>query len=163
MPETMESPAPSSTSRSPETMFDRGLLLGIGLLVALLVVNAALAYRNTRQLYEAADRVTHAHQVLGALNAVLSGAQDAETGQRGFVITGNPDYLQPYNDSVASIHEHVKDLTKLVEDNSEQQALLPKLKQRLTAKLEELERVISLHVKDEGFTVAQEAVLTHRE
>ena len=69
-------------------MFDRSVLLGIGLVVALLVVSTGLTYRNTRQLNEDAGRVAHTHEVLNMTTAVLLTLLDAETGQRGFLITG---------------------------------------------------------------------------
>src|SRR5262245_28311871 len=99
---------------------DRGLLMGIGLLVLLLVLNAGLTYYNTRQLHEAAGRVTQAHQVLDSLAAVISSAKDAETGQRGFVITGDPEFLEPYNQAVASIHRLVDDVERLIRNDAQQ-------------------------------------------
>jgi PAS domain S-box-containing protein len=144
-------------------MFDRGLLIGIGLLVALLLLNAGLMYQNTQQLYDSADRVTHAHQVLDALDAVLSSATDAETGQRGFVITGDPKYLKPYTEAVAAVDGHVNELNRLVSDarnaDPEQQGQIPVLKERLAAKLKELDETIQLR-KDEGFDAAKQVVLT---
>ena len=70
--------------------FDKGLVIGAGLVVALLIVDAALSYKNTRELNKHAQLVTHTTQVLVALEEVVSTTKDAETGQRGYIITGEP-------------------------------------------------------------------------
>src|SRR5579884_685851 len=70
--------------------------LGLGLLAALLLGNAWISYRNTRQLDEDAAWVAHTHEVLDSLRGLLSTVKDAETGQRGFLLTGDRRYLAPY-------------------------------------------------------------------
>ena len=72
------------------------ILAGYGL--ALLVVGGVgvVAYRATTELVDGADWVTHTHKVKEALSNLLSAVKDAETGQRGFVLTGEPRYLEPY-------------------------------------------------------------------
>src|SRR5882757_9581440 len=77
--------------------FDKGLVIGAGLVIALLIVDAALSYKNTRELNKHAQLVTHTNEVLVALEEVVSTTKDAETGQRGYIITGEPSYLAPYN------------------------------------------------------------------
>ena len=74
---------------------DPKLLWGGALVVTLLIGSAALTYLNTRRIQEDATRVAHTHEVLEALGAVRSTATDAETGHRGFVITGQERYLEP--------------------------------------------------------------------
>src|ERR1700692_1801210 len=63
--------------------FDKSVLVGIGLVVALLVVNAGLAYRNTRQLLEDAGWVAHTHEVLDRTSDVLGTLGDAGAGRPG--------------------------------------------------------------------------------
>src|SRR5438045_1876039 len=72
--------------------FDKSVLVGLGLVVALLVGNAGLAYRNTSQLVEDAGWVAHTQEVLDLTSDVLRLLVDAETGQRGFVITGKESF-----------------------------------------------------------------------
>lgn len=43
--------------------------------------------------------IIHTHEVINNLDELLSTLKDAETGQRGYLITGLPDYLEPYNDA----------------------------------------------------------------
>jgi len=73
------------------------ILAGYGL--ALLVVGGVgiLAYRSVTELVDSADLVTHSHKTKETLSQVHSALIDAETGQRGFIITGAERYLDPYN------------------------------------------------------------------
>jgi CHASE3 domain sensor protein len=67
---------------------DRGLLSVMGLVVVLLLLNTWFAYRYIRQMRDDAQTVDHTHHVLAALEAIISSVKDAETGQRGYLITG---------------------------------------------------------------------------
>ncbi|MHB1421590.1 MAG: CHASE3 domain-containing protein [Gemmataceae bacterium] len=142
-----------------ERAFDVGIAAGFGLLAALIVVNAGLGYRNTRQLHEDASQVAHTHEVLDALGDLLSSVKDAETGQRGFLITGVRRYLKPYNDAVAVVPQKMERVLRLTEDNLFQQERIPALQKLVQAKLDELTRTIDLREKL-GFEAARQAVLT---
>ncbi len=141
--------------------FSRGLAISIGLVATLLILNGGLAYRNTRRLDEDARWVAHTHEVLDALQEVVSTVKDAETGQRGFLITGQAGYLEPYHAAVAAVPEQVEHVAELTADNPDQQARLPALRRHVTAKLAELEQTVQLR-RDQGFEAARQVVLTHR-
>src|SRR5437764_37273 len=117
--------------------FDKQLLLGAGLLAAVLVVFAGIGYRNAWHLRDGADQVAHSNEVLDALDDLLSTMKDAETGQRGFVITGDERYLKPYDDARATIQQKIERLQQLTGDNSQQQARIPRLREIVQAKLDE--------------------------
>src|ERR1700726_3850587 len=95
--------------------------IGFTLTLALLVVSAVLSYRNTRQLVEADLMMDHTHRVISLLEAVLSTLKDAETGQRGFIITQEAPYLQPYDEAVVRVHDELDELKELTSDNPGQQ------------------------------------------
>jgi PAS domain S-box-containing protein len=140
--------------------FDRWLLGGLGLVIALLVVSAAIVYRNTRQLHEDAAWVAHTQEVLGTLNNLLLLIDDAETGERGYLITHDKGYLKPYQDSLARIDYTVRNLERVTEDNEVQRARIPRLRTLIQQKLDELARTIALR-NGPGFEAAQKEVLTH--
>ena len=75
-----------------------GTKIGVGFGIALVIftIVGAVAYRSVTQQTEAADWVVHTQEVKGLLSQLLSNMQDAETGQRGYVITGEDSYLAPY-------------------------------------------------------------------
>jgi PAS domain S-box-containing protein len=137
--------------------FDNGLVVGAGLVIALLIVDAGLSYKNTQQLHQDAQRVTHTTEVLEALEEVVSTTKDAETGQRGYVITGEAAYLQPYQTALARIQGKITCAKSLTLDNPWQQAQFPKLERLIATKLQELDQVVALRKKD--FEAARQAVL----
>ena len=115
-----------------------------GLFAALLVVIAVLTYRNTRQLDEDAGWVAHTNKVLDLADAVLLALVDAETGQRGFLLTGKDEYLEPYNSALKRLDGLLETLKSETRDNSAQQDRIAKLKEMAAARLAGLEQVITV-------------------
>ncbi|MEG4021221.1 CHASE3 domain-containing protein [Microcoleus sp. S13C4] len=120
---------------------------GIGMVVALLIFNAATSYRNTLKLVENERWVSHTHQVLTELEATLSTLKDAETGQRGYLLTGEERYLEPYHSAIARINQQVVGLQQLTADNKRQQQRLRDLKIAIDSKLSDLEETLNLRRK----------------
>ena len=76
--------------------FGRRLAIGFGLAAITLLLVAALSYRVSATLIENETAVRHAYDVRAQFTTVLSELKDAETGQRGYLLTGDPAYLAPY-------------------------------------------------------------------
>ncbi|MBK1879059.1 response regulator [Pelagicoccus mobilis] len=106
-----------------------GAKIGAGYMVALafVVFIGAMSYRSTLELTDTAKWRSHTHEVLAALKNVISTMQDAETGQRGFLLTGEESYLEPFNDAEKSIDDHFQRLIELTRDNDLQQSRLKEL------------------------------------
>ena len=130
-------------------ILDRGVLIGLGSVVAFLVVIPVLTYRNTNQLNEDARWVAHTQEVLGLTADVLLTLVDAETGQRGFIITGKDDFLQPYNAALGRLDERLAKLKDKTQDNPRQQDNIRKLKAMTTKCLALLEEGIALRRKSD--------------
>ena len=128
---------------------DKGVLIGLGLVLALLVVIPVLNHWNTNQLNEDARWVAHTQEVLGLTADVLLTLVDAETGQRGFIITGKDDFLQPYNAALVRLDERLAKLKDKTKDNPRQQANIRKLAAMTTKCLVLLEEGIALRRKSE--------------
>ena len=127
---------------------DKGVLVGVGLVVALLVGNAGLAYRNTRQLLEDAGWVAHTQEVLDLTSDVLRTLVDAETGQRGFLLTGKENFLEPYHQALARLDGQVRALKDKTQDNPRQQARIEELESRSAERLALLKQGIDLRRKN---------------
>ena len=112
--------------------------------LALLILNAATSYLNTLKLVENERWVSHTHQVLTELEATLSTLKDAETGQRGYLLTGEERYLEPYHSAIARINQQVVGLQQLTADNNRQQQRIGDLKIAIDSKLAKLEETINL-------------------
>jgi methyl-accepting chemotaxis protein len=139
---------------------------GFGLALAILVVIGSVSYRNTATLTETADMVAHTHQVLEHLQAVLSDVKDAETGQRGYIITGAEKYLDPFHAGQGAISQDIKALRDLTRDNLNQQRRLDVLEPLISGKdgkFAELQETIDARRDTaKGFAAALQIVLTDR-
>jgi CheY-like chemotaxis protein/signal transduction histidine kinase len=123
-----------------------GNKIGAGFAVglAILATIGAISHNGTNQLVTTARQEAHTYQVLAELQEVLSLIKDAETGQRGFLLTGEQRYLEPYNAAIASINQKVRDLRRLTADNPNQQRNLDALEPQIMAKLDELQETVRL-------------------
>ncbi|MDZ4686859.1 MAG: PAS domain S-box protein [Planctomycetaceae bacterium] len=140
---------------------DRWLILGAGIALILMLANVAVTFQNTRRLREDAQRVTHTHEVLTALENLLSLAKDAETGQRGYIITGDLKYQAPYHALLAELDAQFAEIAQLTADNPVQQARIPELRSRLAARMQEMTKNLNLR-RDEGFDAARDSIMTDR-
>ncbi len=140
-----------------------GTRILVGYLIGLLVfgVVGMVAYRSTNALVASADSVTHTHQVKEALNAVRSSLINAETGQRGFILTGEDRYLDAYRTGTRDVDGNMTRLRELMSDNPSQQQRLDQLQQLAAAKLSELAETIDLR-RQKGEAAAVGVVLTDR-
>lgn len=134
-----------------------GLLIGL----AFFAVSGTIAYRNVQTLRDSDVAVRHTHAVLIALDELLSTTQDAETGQRGYLLTGSQTYLEPYNSAVAALAARMDTVATLTRDNPAQQANVTVLKRHVDAKLAELRETVELR-QTRGVAAALEVVTTDR-
>jgi CheY-like chemotaxis protein/CHASE3 domain sensor protein len=105
---------------------------------------ALLSYRSFQQRAEGARLVAHTIEVTGQLENLLSTYRDAETGQRGYLLTGNERYLEPYNAAVGSLGKTLGVLRRLVSDNPEEVARLDAVEQAGRDKMAELQQTVDL-------------------
>jgi methyl-accepting chemotaxis protein len=124
--------------------------LGVGLALLALVIIGGLSFWSTSVLLATAERVNHTHQVLEALDAVLSLLADAESGQRGFLLTRKDTYLKPYEDALRDIAQRLKDVRELTKTNAGQQRRLDRLEGLKDQRLALLREGIELRQKDES-------------
>lgn len=139
--------------------FDPGVLAGIGVLAALIVVNAVVSYRNTRQLDEDAHWVAQTHEVLGCTSGVLRTLVDAETGHRGFAVTGRKEFLEPYEAAVATLPDQLARLKSLMSDNPSQQERINRLEVLAAARLANISEGVALR-QEKGFDAVQALIAT---
>ncbi len=148
--------------RAPTTTRYQALRDRIALasVMLLLVVNGIAGSQYTQRLRSHTNLVEESHSVLGSLDYLECQIQAAESGQRGFLITGEEEYLETYERVSSNVEALVKDLGHLVPANSsakEQVALLDALIQQ---KMAELASTISAR-RVSGFDAAKEIVLNH--
>ncbi|GAB3258160.1 methyl-accepting chemotaxis protein [Chitinimonas naiadis] len=129
-----------------------GAKLWLSYLAILLVIFfvAAMAYRNQARANESAYWVAHTYQVTIKLNELFSSIQDAETGTRGYAITGSERYLAPYLSGTARIPGQLQSVRQLTASNANQQRRLDKLEPLINQKLAVMQKSITLR-REQGF------------
>jgi len=117
-------------------------LAGLAVIPPLL---ALFAYVVSQQhVKSVADTQATGRFILG-LDEILSTIQDAETGQRGYLLTGSEIYLSPYNQARSRINQQLSDLAVSASEVGEAPSHIDELKSSIQAKMTELESVIALH------------------
>jgi methyl-accepting chemotaxis protein len=127
---------------------------GFALALIIQIFIGLVSYRHIQNLSDTAQWVKHTHIVRHELNDLLSAIQDAETGQRGFIITGKESYLEPYNSGIDSIQSILSKIKSLTSDNPSQQQRIDALKPRVEDKIRDLERAITIRKGENGLEAA---------
>jgi signal transduction histidine kinase/ActR/RegA family two-component response regulator len=118
--------------------------LHIGAGFVLLLLACALTAFATFSSERADSWVAHTLRVRETLGQLYSDVRDAETGQRGFLLTHDVRYLEPYSRARSNIAATQSLLSSLIADNAAQQALLGKLRPLVERKLDELQQTVQL-------------------
>lgn len=93
---------------------------GFALVIALGLLTGALGLINAKEIMDGAQANEHTHEVLREVGLVRENMTNIETGQRGFLVTGYPTYLEPYNEGKKEIDTHFDAAIKLTSDNPAQ-------------------------------------------
>jgi methyl-accepting chemotaxis protein len=136
------------------------LVTGFGVAALTLLLIATISYHSAHLLIDTERWVAHTYQVRTELADLISIMRDAETGQRGYLITGEESYLEPYKAAVAAIKTTLADVKKLTSDNPNQQRRLTAVTPLIDSKLAELKQTIELR-RGQGFDAALKIVLTN--
>jgi PAS domain S-box-containing protein len=117
---------------------------GFAILLAVLLADAYITKQRLDEQISSGVWVIHTRQVEFELSQTESLLKDAETGQRGFLYTGEEKYLDPYRQAAGQITSHVDVLARLTTDNPRQQAAIEQLRPLVRTKLDELASTIAL-------------------
>src|SRR5467141_4155653 len=139
-------------------MGNRLILTGFVIATAILGFVGWQSYRNTARFAEASEWRKHTYEVLRNLDETVARLVDAETGQRGYLLTGVDAYLEPYRAAIKNIDQTIGNLKSLTSDNPNQQKRIQILEPLVERKLAELQQTIELR-KSEGFAAANQTVL----
>jgi PAS domain S-box-containing protein len=138
----------------------RPTTIGLMLIVLLIVLNLCVSEWNIQRLIENEHRVVHTQEVLTILEEVLSRVTEAETSERGFLITGDETYLQSYERAIVRAREALQQLARLTVDHPRQPAQVVALQDRVEARFDELRRAIAAQ-RSGGFDAARHSVSTN--
>jgi len=123
---------------------ERQIPLVFTIAILLLIIVAFFAYRSTNSLTESLNWEKHTQEVLQQFDETLILMIDAETGGRGFLITGEENYLEPYNNATEKIGDNLAKLRGLVADNPQQSAAMPRLENTIGERLRILKQAVDM-------------------
>ncbi|MBD2102264.1 response regulator [Leptolyngbya sp. FACHB-261] len=154
-------PQPQRQGTLSRNYFFGQVVGGFGIAASLLVMVGMVSYNSVTQLTELMTVVVRNREVDKQLENLFSDLRDAETGQRGYIITGKDPYLEPYNAAIQNIDLRLQKLRQLTADNPNQQQSLAALEPLVAAKLANLKETIDLR-RTQGFEAASKVVRTGR-
>ncbi|HEX2572019.1 MAG TPA: methyl-accepting chemotaxis protein [Polyangia bacterium] len=127
-----------------------GQQIGIGLLLPILVLAGLglFSYWSTQHLLQMNNGVGQSHDALAAVNQVVLTLTEVETGQRGYIITGKEEYLEPRREALERLETHLERLRKLIEDHPGQQRRLEELRGSIQSRMAELVKVLELRQRE---------------
>src|SRR4051812_46991978 len=112
--------------------------------VIALLVNSVIAFYALKGVRDSDKVVEHSNLVRSHIQQLLTVMTDAETGQRGFLLTGDPGYLAPYRNSRTRAAQFLQLLRSDNVDDADQLHHLAELQPLVEAKLAELEDTIQI-------------------
>jgi PAS domain S-box-containing protein len=116
----------------------------IAMAVGLTILSAIFAAKLSFDSIRTTDLVEHTLNVQRTGMRVLLALVDAETGQRGFLLTNDPAYLEPYSRAAATVKKTTDDLRALTVDNAEQQSRIAEVTGLIASKMDELDATLKL-------------------
>lgn len=135
-------------------------MLGIACVFLLAIVG--LSYREWRHYSEANAEATQTREIVAACDRVLGDFIDAEAGQRGFLLTGENRYLEPYNRGIQALPNEIATLKRSVAGRPGESGNVAQLDNLADQKLAELRETIELR-RTQGAGAASALVLSDRD
>jgi signal transduction histidine kinase/DNA-binding response OmpR family regulator/CHASE3 domain sensor protein len=120
----------------------KALQAGFGLSLLILIATSAASFISIRNLIYSAGEVNHTNSVLKQLENAISYTKDAETGQRGYFVTRDSAFLDPYWDAADKALQALDTVSSLTTDNPLQQEKLTRLRNTLAARFDILDESI---------------------
>jgi len=128
--------------------FKRNLFVGFGLSLSILVISSVASFVSIRSLIDSAQLVDHTNLVIQKLETTLSTLKDAETGQRGFLLTGKNEYLEPYTGARNKALQTIQEVRTLTIDNPPQTKSCDDLKLIVAQKMSVLQDNIDFAIRN---------------
>lgn len=128
------------------------------LAICLVAANTWLAFNSVGVLEESQGWVRHTYQVIAQVELIMSSVKDAETGERGFLITGDETFLGPYREAIAELPGELDGFQAMTADNTRQQQFVSVMRERVKRRLALLEKGVELRHKGESMSEVAFAV-----
>jgi CheY-like chemotaxis protein/signal transduction histidine kinase/CHASE3 domain sensor protein len=144
------------TNNKIKMTLDRKIVLGFIACAFVLLGVAIFSFKNSEKFVVSNALVNNSNKVLYEFEQILMSSVDAETGVRGYVITGDDDFLKPFTSANIKAIEQIDKVRELTKDDPNQQNNIEKLAKQLKLRFDNLNRCIALRKND--FEKAREFV-----
>jgi PAS domain S-box-containing protein len=136
--------------------------IGFVLIWVVLIASAALSYRQTAQLVGSQGLIDNTYRVLIGLQSIVGTLTEAETAQRGFIITGDRRYLELYQTAAAAVPRELAAVRALLSDNPGQQQRLDAVERTARERLDTIAHSIAERQAPDGFERGRAVVASGR-
>ena len=136
-----------------KSTFKRNIQIGFGLSLLVLIISSVASYISITSLLNKSKLVNHTTEVIQELNDLMFTMKDAETAQRGYLLSGDEDYLNRYNGVPERITLKLDHLRYLTSNDSFQQTNLDQLNTLLVKRLKYLKRLIDTKKSDQDISM----------
>ncbi len=128
----------------------RQLQIVFSISILLLVISLIASFMSTQKLIDNSKLVNHTNETLLQSENIISFMKDAETGQRGFLVTADPLFLEPYNSAHEKVVNSYNKLRTLTIDNPVQQKNLDEAKVLFEEKFRQMQKIVDTEIKDKS-------------
>jgi signal transduction histidine kinase/CheY-like chemotaxis protein/CHASE3 domain sensor protein len=133
----------------------KNLRVGLGLSLTILFISSLASYISISNLIESSNLVAHSNTVIYKTNEIISSLKDAETGQRGYLLTGETVFLEPTKGARQVATGLINEVSAETRDNPFQQKNLKQLQQIVEKRLAYIDQTIVLKSRGGNVTVSQ--------
>jgi PAS domain S-box-containing protein len=144
-----------------EKIFTSSLLLGISAVIALMIANIFVTQSNSEDQRSATARVIQSLDILGHLDETFALISEAESAQRGFILTGDPDYLGTYAAAATASEVRIDELRAVTREDPPQLARVERLGALVSERLKQTDEALAMS-KERGLLAARKVVLANR-
>lgn len=136
--------------------FEKRVLAGFFITIIVLVILGVFSFNSTQRLIDTARLLSHASRVISSADQITGLSVDIETGQRGFTITGDTTFLEPFTIASKVMTRHLSTLDSLTINNSLQHAKVNELRGLIDKQSVWTQHIIQ--VRNEGFEKARDLI-----
>ena len=134
------------------TSFKRNILIGFGVSLMLLIISSVASYTSIKNLLRSSEQVNNTNQLIKELESVMLSLVNAETGQRGFLLTGQESFLDPYKGAYEEAIQSVNKAKAFSAGDSSQAQNFNKLAEMIQKRVDALRVLITM--KRQNFTIS---------
>jgi signal transduction histidine kinase len=138
--------------------FIKRVVIGFVLTLAIITTLAIYSFLTIQRLIDTAQLLSHGSRVINNAEQLLVIITDLETGQRGYIITGDKSYLDPYKDARQKLEKHLIQLDSITKDYPEQNNRIDTLTDLITERAARAE--VSIAARERSFEEARALILS---